>query len=125
MLALIRDGQHDPPVALLSARPDGWRPGQDIAGVVTEAAASGEGPPAGTRVVGLAEGAAWSQRLAVPITRLAALEDTVSFEHAATLGLAGRTALRTVRLAGPLLGRSVLILGAGGGVGHLTVQLAA
>jgi NADPH:quinone reductase-like Zn-dependent oxidoreductase len=61
----------------------------------------------------------------VPITRLAALEDTVSFEDAATLGLAGRTALRTVRLAGPLLGRSVLILGAGGGVGHLTVQLAA
>jgi NADPH:quinone reductase len=154
MLALIRDGQHDPPVALgdvaepaagpdealvevrasslnrgelalLSTRPDGWRPGQDIAGVVTKAAASGEGPPAGTRVVGLVEGAAWSQRLAVPITRLAALEDTVSFEDAATLGLAGRTALRTVRLAGPLLGRSVLVLGAGGGVGHLVVQLAA
>src|SRR5207245_7488765 len=115
MLALIRDGHHDPPLALrdvaepqprpdealvevhasslnrgelplLSARPDGWRPGQDIAGVVTEAATSGEGPPAGTRVVGLVEGAAWSQRLAVPITRLAALEDTVSFEDAATLG---------------------------------------
>src|SRR5436190_7531422 len=86
MLALIRDGQHDPPVALgdvaepeagpdealvevrasslnrgelalLSTRPDGWRPGQDIAGVVTEPAASGEGPPTGTRVVGLVEGA--------------------------------------------------------------------
>src|SRR5947208_2568931 len=50
---------------------------------------------------------------------------SVSFEHATTLGLAGRTALRVVRLAGPLLGRSVLILGASGGVGHLTVQLAA
>ena len=154
MLALIRDGHHDPPLALrdvaepqprpdealvevhtsslnggelalLSARPDGWRPGQDIAGVVTQAAASGEGPAAGSRAVGLVEGAAWSQRVAVPVARLAVLKEAVSFEEAATLGLAGRTALRTVRLAGPLLGRSVLILGAGGGVGHLTVQLAA
>jgi NADPH:quinone reductase len=154
VLALIRDGQHDPPIALrevaepepaanealvevhasslnrgelalLSARHDGWRPGQDIAGVVIEAAASGEGPRAGSRVVGVVEGAAWSQRVAVQIARLAELEDAVSFEDAATLGLAGRTALRVVRLAGPLLGRSVLILGAGGGVGHLTVQLAA
>jgi NADPH:quinone reductase-like Zn-dependent oxidoreductase len=154
MLALIRDGQHDPPIALrdvpepkpapdealvrvhasslnrgelalLSARPDGWRPGQDIAGIVTQAAASGQGPRVGTRVVGLVEGAAWSERVAVPVVRLAELEDAVSFQAAATLGLAGRTALRVVRLAGPLLGRSVLVLGAGGGVGHLTVQLAA
>jgi NADPH2:quinone reductase len=154
VLALIRDGQQDPPIALrevaepepavdealvevrasslnrgelalLSARHDGWRPGQDIAGVVIQAAGSGEGPGAGSRVVGVVEGAAWSQRVAVPIARLAELEDAVSFEDAATLGLAGRTALRVVRLAGPLLGRSVLILGAGGGVGHLTVQLAA
>jgi NADPH2:quinone reductase len=61
----------------------------------------------------------------VAISRLAALEVTVSFEDAATLGLAGRTALRTVRLAGPLLGRTALVLGAAGGVGHLVVQLAA
>jgi NADPH:quinone reductase-like Zn-dependent oxidoreductase len=112
-------------LALLAARPDGWRPGQDIAGVVAQPAASGEGPPAGARVVGLVESGGWSQRVAAPVARLAELDDAVSFEHAATLGLAGRTALRTVRLAGPLLGRSVLVLGAGGGVGHLAVQLAA
>jgi NADPH:quinone reductase len=154
MLALVRDEQHDPPVALrevsepepaadealievrassinrgelalLAARPDGWRPGQDVAGVVARPAASGKGPPAGTRVVGLVEGAGWSQRAAVPVARLAELDGAVSFEDAATLGLAGRTALRTVRLAGPLLGRAVLVLGAGGGVGQLVVQLAA
>ena len=51
------------------------------------------------------------------------LDPAVSFEEAATLGLAGRTALRVVRLAGPLLGRSVLVLRRGG-VGHLVVQLA-
>jgi NADPH2:quinone reductase len=154
MLALVRDEQHDPPVALrevsepepaadealievrassinrgelalLIARPDGWRPGQDVAGVVARPAASGTGPPAGARVVGLVEGAAWSQRAAVPVARLAELDGAVSLEDAATLGLAGRTALRTVRLAGPLLGRDVLVLGAGGGVGQLVVQLAA
>jgi NADPH:quinone reductase-like Zn-dependent oxidoreductase len=154
VLALIRDGHHDPPVALrevsepepaasealievyasslnrgelvlLATRADGWRPGQDIAGVVAQPAASGEGPAAGARVVGLVESAGWSQRVAAPVARLAELDDAVSFEHAATLGIAGRTALRTVRLAGPLLGRSVLVLGAGGGVGHLAVQLAA
>ena len=76
-------------------------------------------------MVGLVEDAGWSERAAVPVARLAELEDAVSFEAAATLGLAGRTALRTVRLAGPLLGRRVLVLGAGGGVGHLVLQLAA
>ena len=153
MLALVRDGQHDPPVAirevsepepaadealievrassinrgelaLLAARSDGWRPGQDVAGVVARPAASGEGPPAGARVVGLVESGGWSQRVAVPAARLAELDEAVSFQDAATFGLAGRTALRTVRLAGPLLGRDVLVLGAGGGVGQLVVQLA-
>jgi NADPH2:quinone reductase len=154
VLALIRDGHHDPPVtlrevtepepapnealvdvyasslnrgelALLAGRPDGWRPGQDIAGVVAQRAASGDGPPVGARVVGLVDSAGWAERVAVPVARLAELDDAVSFEQAATLGLAGRTALRAVRLAGPLLGRTVLVLGAGGGVGHLAVQLAA
>jgi NADPH:quinone reductase len=153
VFALIRDGQHDPPVsltevpepqpardealvevrasslnrgelALLAARSDGWRPGQDLAGVVIKAAASGQGPDAGARVVGMVEEGAWSERVAVPSVRLAELDDDVSFVDAATLGIAGRTALGTVRLAGPLLARRVLILGAGGGVGHLTVQLA-
>jgi NADPH2:quinone reductase len=46
-------------LALLQARTDGWRPGQDIAGVVAEPAADGSGPAAGTRVVALAEQAGW------------------------------------------------------------------
>jgi NADPH:quinone reductase len=36
---------------LLRTRTDGWRPGQDVAGVVVEPAADGSGPAAGTRVV--------------------------------------------------------------------------
>ena len=61
-------------------------------------------------MVGLIEGAAWSQRATVPVARLAELDGGVSFEDAATLGVAGRTVPRSVRLAGPLLGRDVLVL---------------
>ena len=110
---------------LLANRPEGWRPGQDIAGVVVRAAADGSGPKEGTRVVALVDGAGWAQRVAAPTARMAALPDNVSFASAATLPVAGLTALRTVRLGGDLLGRRVLITGAAGGVGSFAVQLAA
>jgi len=110
---------------LLKSRPEGWRPGQDIAGIVVQTAADGSGPREGTRIVGLVDSAGWAQRVAVSTKRLAVLPDTVSFAAAATLPVAGRTALRMVRLGGSLLGRRVLITGAAGGVGRFAVQLAA
>jgi NADPH2:quinone reductase len=110
---------------LLASRPSGWRPGQDIAGVVVRAAADGSGPPVGSRVVGLVDQAGWAERVGVPASRIAALPEGVSFAQAATLPVAGLTALRALRLGGLLLGRSVLVTGATGGVGHLAVQLAA
>ena len=110
---------------LLAARPNGWQPGQDIAGVVVQAADNGAGPPVGSRVVGMVDQAGWAERVAVPASRIAVLPDGVSFSEAATLPVAGLTALRTLRLGGMLLGRSVLITGASGGVGHFAVQLAA
>ncbi len=110
---------------LFQARPEGWRPGQDIAGVVVRAAADGSGPPAGTRVVGLCDWHGWAERAAVPSHRMAALADNVSFAAAASLPVAGLTALRTLRHGAPLLGKRVLITGAAGGVGNLAVQLAA
>ncbi|HXC13144.1 MAG TPA: zinc-binding dehydrogenase [Stellaceae bacterium] len=110
---------------LMQTRPEGWRPGQDIGGVVLRAAAEGTGPPAGTRVVALTDNAGWAQRAAVPVHRLAALPDNVSFEQAAALPVAGLTALRTLRHGAPLLGKQVLVTGAAGGVGHMAVQIAA
>ncbi|MQY07919.1 zinc-binding dehydrogenase [Actinomadura macrotermitis] len=112
-------------LALLKARAAGWRPGQDIAGVVVEPAGDGSGPPAGARVVGLVEGAGWSRLAAVPTGRLAVLPDGVTIEQAATLPIAGLTALRTLRIGGNLLGLRVLVTGANGAVGRFQVELAA
>ncbi len=111
-------------LALIERRPDGWTPGQDVAGVVAAAAADGTGPPPGTRVVGMADWGGWSERVAVPSHRIAALPDAVTFAEAAALPVAGLTALRTLRTGGALLGRRVLVTGASGGVGSFAVQLA-
>lgn len=110
---------------LLQQRPDGWTPGQDVAGVVVRAAADGTGPKEGTRIVGAADGAGWSERTVVPTHRAAAIPDNVAFADAAALPVAGLTAIRALRTGGPLLGRRVLVTGASGGVGIFAVQLAA
>jgi NADPH:quinone reductase len=110
---------------LFQIRPEGWRPGQDISGMVLNQAADGSGPAAGTRVVALTDNAGWAERAAVPAHRMAALPDNVRFEEAAALPVAGLTALRSLRHGAPLLGKRVLITGAAGGVGHMAVQIAA
>ncbi len=110
---------------LFQIRPEGWRPGQDISGVVVQAAANGSGPKAGARVVALTDNAGWAERAAVPARRMAVLPDNVLIEEAAALPVAGLTALRTLRHGAPLLGKRVLVTGAAGGVGHLATQIAA
>src|SRR5215472_2768025 len=104
---------------------EGWVPGQDVGGVVLQQAADGSGPAAGSRIVALMDEFGWAERAAVPSHRMAVLPDTVSFSQAATLPVAGLTALRTLRHGAPLLGKRVLITGAAGGVGHLATQIAA
>ncbi len=108
----------------LAVAQEGWRPGWDIAGVVLRAAEEGSGPPAGARVVGLLTGGAWSERVAVPTAQVAELPASLSFAAAATLPVAGLTALRTLRVGGLLLGKRLLITGAAGGVGRFAIQLA-
>src|SRR5437868_9221299 len=103
----------------------GDRPGWDFAGIVEEPAANGSGPPVGSRVVGLLPSGAWAERVRAPNHAVAPLPGTVTDAQAATLPVAGLTALHALRQGGLVLGRKVLVDGASGGVGHLAVQLAA
>jgi len=103
---------------------DGDVTGWDVAGVVRQAAADGSGPKEGARVVGLVGRGAWAQLAAVPTGWLAELPENVSFEDAATLPVAGITALETLDIGGNPLGRRVLVTGASGGVGTFAIQLA-
>ena len=104
--------------------PPGGVLGSDLAGVVVEAAADGSGPAVGARIVALAEGA-YAERVAVATSSVAELPDAVELAVAAALPVAGLAGLRTLRAAGSLLGRRVLVTGASGGVGRFAVQLAA
>jgi NADPH:quinone reductase-like Zn-dependent oxidoreductase len=109
---------------LEAPRPD-WRPGKDVAGLVVQAAADGSGPAAGARVVGHPPQGGWAEYVAVPTDSLAELPDSVPSVVAAALPLAGISALRLLRATGAVAGRSVMITGASGGVGHYFVELAA
>jgi NADPH2:quinone reductase len=109
---------------LLEAPRDGWRPGQDVAGRVVAPAADGSGPTAGARVVGHAWDGGWAERVPIATDALVELPESIDAVTAATLPLAGLTALRLLRAAGPLAARRVLLTGASGGVGHFVVELA-
>jgi NADPH:quinone reductase len=83
----------------------GWRPGWDLAGTIEMAASDGSGLPVGTRVVGFLPAGAWAERVAVPTDAIAALPDEIDFNTAATLPVAGLTALMALDRGGALLDR--------------------
>jgi NADPH:quinone reductase-like Zn-dependent oxidoreductase len=104
-------------------------PSHEVSGVIAETASGVTGLKPGEEVYGLIgfdrDGAA-AEFVAVPAAHLAAKPSTVSHVHAAALPLAGLTALQAlVDHAAVQPGEEVLVHGGTGGVGALTVQLAA
>jgi NADPH2:quinone reductase len=108
----------------LAAAADGTRTGWDLAGTVVAAAPDGSGPHVGSRVVGLASTGAWAQRVAVPTAFLAPIPDSLPTTAAATLPVAGLTALHALYTGGLTEAKRVLVTGAAGGVGRFAIQIA-
>ena len=99
--------------------------GWDVAGVVEAPARNGGGPRQGARVVGFSRRVrGWAERIALPTTDLAEIPDHVSDADAATLPVAGLTALYALERCERLLASRVLVTGATGGVGYFACQLA-
>jgi NADPH:quinone reductase-like Zn-dependent oxidoreductase len=96
--------------------------GVDFAGVVEAVGKDVTDLAAGDEVFGGRSGAFAEYVSAVSVVRK---PSNVSFEEAATMGVAGLTALQGIRDHGNLrAGERVLINGASGGVGTLAVQIA-
>ena len=98
--------------------------GVDMAGEVEAVGKDVNDVRPGDAVFGGASGA-FAEYVTAKPGRLAPKPANMSFEQAATIGMAGRTALQGLRDKGQLKpGQRVLINGAGGGVGTFAVQIA-
>ncbi|MHB9863839.1 NAD(P)-dependent alcohol dehydrogenase [Streptomyces sp. YIM S03343] len=98
--------------------------GRDLAGVVEAVGGGVTDFRPGDEVFGEADGA-FAEYVCAPADAVEHRPRELTFEQAATLPLAGNTALRALRDAGQLrAGQHVLVNGASGGVGGFAVQIA-
>jgi NADPH2:quinone reductase len=99
-------------------------PGSEFAGEVVEISSAEDGLVAGDRVTGTAMYGAFAEELVMPAASLSRIPDGIDDRTAAAFGVAHRTAYHTLRsAAGVKAGHTVVVLGAGGGVGLAAVQL--
>ncbi len=106
-----------------------FTPGWDLAGTVEAVGSQVNTLRSGDRVFGMArfphEGGAYAQHTIVPAADLARTPDTLTDAAAAALPLAAMTAWQAFGDTTHVTkGQRVLIIGAGGGVGHFAVQIA-
>ncbi|WP_138907249.1 NAD(P)-dependent alcohol dehydrogenase [Streptomyces chryseus] len=98
--------------------------GQDLAGRVELVGPDVTRFRPGDEVYGTCDGS-FAEYTCAKEENLAHKPANLTFEQAAAVPVSGVTALQAVRDAGRLTsGQSVLVIGAGGGIGHFAVQLA-
>jgi NADPH2:quinone reductase len=109
---------------------DGFQiPHQDGAGVIDKVGAGVDPARVGQRVwlYFAAHGSRWgtaAEWTVVPEQRAVPLPRAASMELGATLGVPGLTAHRCVFADGPVTGKTVLVQGGAGAVGHYAIELA-
>jgi NADPH:quinone reductase-like Zn-dependent oxidoreductase len=98
--------------------------GRDVAGTVEAVGASVSGLRPGDEVMGIAEGS-FAELAIGRADKLVPKPARLTFEQAAAAPISGLTALQAIRDVGRVQpGQRVLVIGASGGVGTLTVQVA-
>ncbi len=97
--------------------------GADVAGVVEAVGANVTTTRPGDEVFGGCTGS-FAEHVCAKESSLAPKPENISFEQAATLYMAGITALQGLRKGQIQAGHSVLVNGASGGVGTFAVQIA-
>ena len=98
-------------------------PGGDVAGTVEQVGGRVSGFEPGDHVYGFGHGA-FAEYVAVPQGKLARKPGNLTFEQAAAVPLAAITAIQGLRAGGLQPGQHVLVIGASGGIGTFSVQIA-
>jgi len=98
-------------------------PGGDLAGTVEQVGREVSRFAPGDEVYGFGHGA-FAEYVAVPQGRLARKPANLTFEQAAAVPLAAITAIQGLRAGGLEAGQHLLIIGASGGIGTFSVQIA-
>jgi NADPH:quinone reductase-like Zn-dependent oxidoreductase len=105
-------------------RPKDSKVGGDVSGVVEAVGAGVTGLAQGDAVFGTADGS-FAELACAKVERLARKPKAITFEQAASIPVAGCTALQALRDHGRLQpAQQVLVIGAAGGVGSFAVQIA-
>lgn len=97
--------------------------GWDVAGTIEAVGANVTTLEVGDQVLGVARGS-FAELAVAEADLLVRKPARLSFEEAAALPVSGYTALQALRQANVRAGMSVLVIGAGGGVGTNVVQIA-
>lgn len=100
-------------------------PGMEVAGVISELGEGVQGVKAGDRVIAATMLGGFAEKAPVPASQVVPMPQSMSFEEGAALTTIYGTSYHALKDRARLKeGETILVLGAAGGVGIATVQLA-